>query len=367
MTSLDGTATFDRLRLAAAWRARVELNCRRLAVFGATLTVLAADGAGAARAQTVGQVFRQVKAAVVTIRTTERDPAPTGQASVPGVGSGVLVSRDGKVVTAAHVVQTADEIAVHFDGGETVRATVIASEPQADVALLQLERVPPGTPAATLGDSDAVEVGDQVIVVGAPYGISHTLTVGHISARHRPNTVYSALALAEFFQSDAAINQGNSGGPMFSMRGEVVGIVSHIISKSGGFEGLGFVVTANMARRLLLERRSFWSGLSGKMLTGDVARALNLPQEAGVLIERVAARSPAALLGLRGGTMAATIDGDSYLLGGDILLDVFGFSIGDLASYQKIQERLAAMKSGDEVTLRVLRDGRVVDLKAALP
>ena len=117
--------------------------------------------------------------------------------------------------------------------------------------------MPAGVPWWPLGDSDKVEVGGDVFIVGAPYGISHTLTAGHVSGRHRPNTIYSELATAEFVQTDAAINEGNSGGPMFGMAGEVIGIVSHIISKSGGFEGLGFVVTSNMARALLLERRSF--------------------------------------------------------------------------------------------------------------
>lgn len=321
----------------------------------------------AAQAQTIGQVFRQVKGSVVTIRTSERETGREGETSVPGVGSGVLISRDGKVMTAAHVVQTADEITVEFAAGEAVRAKVVGSEPQADVALIQLERVPANATVAPLGNSDRVEVGDQVFVVGAPYGISHTLTVGYVSARHRPNTVYSALALAEFLQTDAAINQGNSGGPMFSMKGEVVGIVSHIISKSGGFEGLGFVVTSNMAKRLLFERRSFWTGVSGVFLSGELARALNLPQAAGVLVERVAARSPAAQIGLRGGTLPATIENRKLMLGGDVILEVVGVPVQDLVTYQQMQERMAQLRAGDEVTVRVLRDGRVVELKATLP
>jgi S1-C subfamily serine protease len=109
-----------------------------------------------------------------------------------------------------------------------------------------------------------VRVGDQIIV-GAPYGLGHSLSVGYISARWAPNTIYRTMPLAEFFQTDAVINTGNSGGPMFSMKGEVIGIVSHNISKSGGSEGLGFVVTLNTARQLLLEKRSFWTGLAGDL------------------------------------------------------------------------------------------------------
>ncbi len=323
-----------------------------------------------AEAQNLGQVFKRVNPSVVVIRTREREIAEEGKgrfANVSGVGSGVLISQSGKVITAAHVVHVADEIAVEFLSGEVVRAGVVASEPEADVALLQLERVPDGAVVATLADSDQVEVGDEVFVVGAPYGIGHTLTVGHISARHKPNTVYSAMSRAEFFQTDAAINQGNSGGPMFSMAGEVIGIVSHIISKSGGFEGLGFVVTANMARGLLLEHTSFWTGLSGYLLSGDLAKVFNLPQPAGLLVQRVAERSPSAQIGLRGGTMKATIDGATLTLGGDIILQVQGIPIAEAASYERIQTDLSRLHPGSQVTITVLREGRQADLIARLP
>ncbi|MBI4638645.1 MAG: trypsin-like peptidase domain-containing protein [Candidatus Rokubacteria bacterium] len=336
------------------------------------ITALAALATSFSRAdaQAVGEIFKGVTTSVVVVRTRERDVSiqgPSQLVNVSGLGSGVLISPDGKVLTAAHVVQTVDEIRVEFLGGEVVGATVVASEPEADVALLQLQRVPPGALVARLGDSDRVEVGDQVLVIGAPYGIGHTLTVGHISARHKPNTVYSGMSLAEFLQTDAAINQGNSGGPMFSMAGEVIGIVSHIISKSGGFEGLGFVVTSNMARRLLLERRSFWSGLDGYVLAGNLARVFNLPQPVGLLVQRVAERSPSALIGLRGGTMKATIDGQSLTVGGDIVLEVQGIPITGRTSYESIQERLGRLHPGALVTITVLREGRLLELIGRLP
>jgi S1-C subfamily serine protease len=306
---------------------------------------------------------------VVVVRTTERDVGSQerGTVRVLGVGSGVFISAEGYALTAAHLVQTADEIVVEFMTGEMVQARVVASEPQADASLLRLEGVPPGARPATLGDSDAVEVGDQVFIVGAPYGIGHTLTVGHISARHKPNTVYSGMALAEFFQTDAAINQGNSGGPMFNMAGEVIGIVSHIISKSGGFEGLGFVVTSNMARRLLLEQKSFWSGMDGYVLSGDLAKAFNVPQPVGLLVQRVAEGSPAAVMGLRAGTMKAMIDGRAITVGGDIILQVQGVPISDSSSYEKIQERLSQLHPGAEVTITVLREGLQMELTSRLP
>ena len=166
------------------------------------------------QAQDLPQVFQRVSGSVVTVRAKGRDLIAQGGSSVlvkfNEVGSGVLVSADGKVLTAAHVVQIADEVTVQFLGGETVAAQVIAAEPRADLALLQLSRVPAGVQPAQLGDSARVQVGEQVFIVGAPYGIAHSLTVGYVSARHKPNTIYAEMPLAEFLQTDAAINQGNS-------------------------------------------------------------------------------------------------------------------------------------------------------------
>jgi len=220
---------------------------------------------------------------------------------------------------------------------------------------------------AKLADSDAVRVGDQVIVVGAPYGLSHAMSVGWISARWGHNTVYRAMPLAEFFQTDAVINTGNSGGPMFNMAGEVIGVVSHNISKSGGSEGLGFVVTGNTAKQLLLEQRSFWSGLEGQILTDRQADILNVPpQKLGYIIKTVAKGSPADAAGLRGGTTTATIDGESVVVGGDILLSVEGIEITK-ASLAKIRDAMNRLRSGDDFKATALRAGRVMELTGKVP
>lgn len=323
------------------------------------------------RAETLRTVFKRVDDSVVVVKTTHQQvvTGPKKQlTSLPGLGSGLLVSADGKVMTAAHVVQTADEVKVEFATGEVVPAKVVTSEPAADVALLQLEHVPPQAVVAKLGNSDQVEVGDEVFIVGAPVGMSHTLTVGHISARRNPRNFFNGMSRSEFFQTDAAINEGNSGGPMFNMQGEVIGIVSHIVSKSGGFEGLGFVVTSNLARRLLLERSPFWSGVEGFLVSGEMARVLNVPQPAGLLVQRVASQSPAARLGLRPGSLPAVIDGEPMVVGGDIILEVLGVPIiPDGSSYTVIRERLTGLKSGDKLVITVLRDGHREELSTKLP
>jgi S1-C subfamily serine protease len=325
----------------------------------------------AAQAESLRTIFKQVDTAVVVVQTDHKDVVTGPQkrlTSLPGAGSGVLISPDGKVITAAHLVQSADEIAVMFVNDTAVKAKIISSDPAADIAMLQLEKVPDGMKAAKLGDSDEAEIGDQVFIVGAPLGLGHTLSVGHIGARHRPNTMYGAMARAEFFQTDAAINEGNSGGPMFNMNGDVIGIVSHIVSKSGGSEGLGFVVTSDMARRLLMDRSPFWTGVEGYLLAGDIARVFNIPQPAGVLVQRVSPKSPAALLGLKPGNLAAVIEGQSFIVGGDIVLEVLGVPIvPDGSSYSVIRERLGKLKSGDSLTVTVLRGGKKSELMARLP
>ena len=320
-----------------------------------------------ARAQTVREVFQKVAPSVAVIRARGRDVTTGGQTRFAETGSGVLISPDGKVMTAAHVVHAMDEITVEFLGGETIPARVVSSEPAADLSLLQLDRVPPGATVAPMADSNTLQVGDQVIIVGAPYGLSYSLSVGYISARWPPNTVYKTMPLAEFFQTDATINTGNSGGPMFSMKGEVVGIVSHNISKGGGSEGLGFVVTLNTAKQLLLERRSFWSGLEGLLLSDELADLLNLPPRTnGFIVKTVAGGSPGDTIGLRGSRMLVNIGGQEVPLGGDIILSVEGLSFSG-ANQPKIREALSRVPSGTPIKVTILRAGQVLDLTGKAP
>ena len=321
-----------------------------------------------ARAQSVGEVFRKVNPSVVVIRARGRDvSASAGLVRFNEIGSGVIISADGQVMTAAHVVNAMDEITVETLGGQPVRARVLSSEPAADLALLKLDAVPPGGAPARMANTDSVMVGDQVIVIGAPYGLSHSLSVGWISARWAPNTVYRSMPLAEFFQTTATINTGNSGGPMFNMAGEVIGIVSHNISKSGGSEGLGFVVTINTARMLLLQRRSFWSGLAGQMVSGDLAAILNVPQPAGYLVKTVAKDSPGWSMGLQGGDKIATIDGQQVVVGGDIILSVEGLPLGKAEDHDRIRDILTRKPRGAPFTMKVLRAGKILELTGTTP
>lgn len=331
------------------------------------LLVAAHCFSGNAQSQQLRELFSKTNPSVVVIRTVERRVAPKAQGlvSLPGLGSGVVISTDGKILTAAHVVQAADQVSVEFVDGKKVRAQVSASYPRADIAILQLDFPPAGLVPAKLGDSDSVQVGDDVFVIGAPYGLSHSLTVGHVSGKHTSKDSIAGISKVEMLQTDAAINQGNSGGPMFNMAGEVVGIVSQILSNTGGFQGVGFAVTSNVARKLLLNNRSFWTGIDGYLLTNELARIFNVPQTAGLLVMRAAENSPASDLKLIAGTIPTNIGGVELVVGGDIILEVAGIPIvEDWKTLDEMQTALGSLKTGEKYSLKVLRAGTVVELTA---
>ena len=323
--------------------------------------------APAARAQNLDDTFRKVNPSVVVIRAKGRDVSAAGVTNFKETGSGVLVSASGRVMTAAHVVNAMDEITVEGLAGEVVRATIISSDAAADVSLLQLERVTAAMRVAQMGDSDTVRVGQQVMVVGAPYGLSHSMSVGWISARWPANTIFPDMPLAEFFQTTATINTGNSGGPMFNMAGEVIGIVSQNISKSGGSEGLGFVVTINTAKNLLIERKVFWSALQGMMLTGRLATIFNVPAPAAFLVKTVAQGSSAWNIGLLGSDGIVTIAGKEIPVGGDIILSVDGIPVVSEDNIEKIRNRLAGVPPNTPFKVNVLRAGKLIELTGTTP
>jgi S1-C subfamily serine protease len=320
--------------------------------------------------QSVREVFDRVSHAVVVVYTSQTEyslrSSQITPMSVGGIGSGVLISPT-QILTAAHVVQAADEVMVQFPNGETMTASVVGSRQNHDVALLELEG-PAMVAPVVLGDSDSVAVGDQIFVVGAPLGQVFTLTVGYVSARRTSSGMLGGISTIELIQTDAAINQGNSGGPMFNLDGQVVGIVSHILSESGGSQGLGFAVSARSAREALLEGPSLWTGLEGMAVTGGLAELLNVPPPgAGILVQRVAARSLAEQVGLRPSVIPATIMDREMLLGGDIILMVQGISVGtELENLERIVETIAALPNGDTVFVTVLRGGEQVVLSGPL-
>lgn len=222
--------------------------------------------------------------------------------------------------------------------------------------------VPREATVSKLADSDPVLVGDPVFIVGAPYGLSYSLSQGIVSARWAPDTVTKDFPLAEFFQTDAVINTGNSGGPMFTRAGELIGIVSHNITKSGGSEGLGFVVTSNTVKSLLVERNRGWFGVDLMLVSGAMAQALNVPQAGGFLVKQVVKDSVGGRIGLRGGNRIAIVEGQHIVVGGDILLSVQGITLTNADDRAKVVKALETLKVGDDLRVTVFRDDKIVEL-----
>ena len=320
-------------------------------------------------AQQISETYRKVNPSVVIVRVQQKTPSSDPQqslVSLPSFGSGVLISAEGKILTAAHVVEAADQICIEFFDGQVIPARVIAISTSADVALVQLERVPTNAVVSAIGDSNKVDVGDQIFIIGSPYGLSHSLTVGHVSARYAPNSGMSFSGAAELLQTDAAINSGNSGSPMFNMKGEVIAVVTNILSRSGGSEGLGFAVTSKAARQVL-EQKSLWFGLDGILIGGDVAKALNLPQPAGILVQHVSEGSPAWRQGVRAGTLRTSVAGEDMLLGGDVLLEINGIAVTAAeGTVDQIYASLSQLKSGERLRSKVLRAGQVIELSTII-
>ncbi len=309
-------------------------------------------------------LFERVNPSVVAIKAMQREltgiPGDRRAVATTLVGSGVLISEDGKIITASHVVHTADNVMVEFLNGESIKAEVVATEPQADLALIKLKYMPKDYALAELADSDRTKTGSEVFVVGAPYGIQHTVTSGIISARHRARDINSRIPMGEFFQTDAAINMGHSGSPAFNMEGEVIGIISHILSQSGGFEGIGFAVTSNTVKELLLSGHGLWTGLQGLPLDATLATVFNLPQAGGMLVEKVARGSLSDRLGLQAGAVSASIEGKSVILGGDVILAVMDVALVGNDYQEKLRQRMNQLIAGDRIYVKVLRGGKVM-------
>lgn len=320
--------------------------------------------------QSIAELYKEVNPSVVTILTESKVLKQNDQmATDEGLGSGVLISGEGEILTAAHVVNDAEKITVRFLNGEEILAKVIRSAPMADLALIKLSWMPKEYAIAKLGDSDKVSVGEQIIIVGAPYGLEHSLSVGHISGRKEQKTRTSGFILNQFFQTDASINQGNSGGPMFNLKGEVIGISSYIITESGGFQGLGFAATTNLAKKVVVDGKRRWTGINGYFLDEKKAWILNVPIKGGLLVESVVRFSPAYYAGLKSGFEKVVVDGEDVILGGDIILSVNEFPL-TTKGFEQLNQIASQTADGvpqgflnqNSFKLKVLRGGKIEEL-----
>ena len=230
---------------------------------------------------------------------------------VTSLGSGFIIDPSGYIVTNNHVIENGESVTVILSDDTSLPARVIGRDPQTDLALLKVNPAKP-LPATRFGDSDKALIGDWVIAIGDTFGIGSTVTAGIVSARNRN---INAGPYDDFIQTDAPINRGNSGGPLFNMDGDVIGVNSAIFSPTGGSVGIGFSIPANLARDVIQQLRKFgqarrgWIGVRIQAVTAELAQAMNLPSRQGALISDVTAAGPAARAGLRNGDLVVSFDG----------------------------------------------------------
>ncbi|WP_273568074.1 S1C family serine protease [Maribacter halichondriae] len=323
-------------------------------------------------AQSISKLYEKANTSVVLIKTWQPEIFGKGQlktmVSLEGIGSGFVVSEEGDIMTASHIVQTAALIRVVFSDGEEVPAKVLYSYPMADVALIRLtEQKSTPLSVVTMADSDKVKIGDQVFVIGSPFGLGHSLSVGYVSGKYSRKDVSSGFMTTEFIQTDASVNEGSSGGPLFNMNGEVIGIASFILSHSEGFQGISFAATSNIAQELLCEGHPIWVGIEAHFVSAPLAEIFNLPQSGGLLVEKVAPLSLGDKLGLRGGFYRMSIEGDELLAGGDILLMMENISLTNEENLIKAWGYVQRLKEGDSISAKIIREGEVMKVSARIP
>ena len=273
-----------------------------------------------------------------------------------GTGSGFVLDQLGNILTNNHVVRDSRRLEVVLFDGTSYSAAIIGRDPQSDLAIIKVDAPAERLQAALLGDSDQLKVGQLALAVGNPYGYSRTLTVGVVSGLARPIPSAGRRLMVDMIQTDAALNPGNSGGPLLSSRGEVIGINTAVDRDQ---PGVGFAVPINRARRFMPDMlagktvRHPWLGLSGLDVTTFVAAELGLPVQSGVLVANVLPNGPAAQDGLRGGGAS----------GGDIVQAIDGKAVATIAELIAYADRRLI---GDRVTLRVLRVGQALDIAVVL-
>ena len=312
-------------------------------------------------AQGYRELFKKLDSAVVTIHATENVIGEGGARIQRSIGSGVVVSEDGEIMTAAHVVHTADQILVKFLDETVVPAQIVSSVPGADVALIKVEKLPEAASVAVFGDSDKTEAGEPALVIGAPFGIEHSLSVGHVSGLQTRPVIAGGSSL-KVIQVDASVNHGNSGGPLFNEKGELIGIVSHILSQGGGFDGIGFAVSTNVAKTILFDHSPIWTGFDGLLLSPELSAVLNVPQDSALLVQRVNQNSIAATAGLKGGTDQISFRGRDIMVGGDIILEIQNTVCDCPQSFEHLSSSLKTLSPGESIKVKVLRAGKVVEL-----
>jgi S1-C subfamily serine protease len=288
-----------------------------------------------------------------------------------GQGSGFIYDGEGRILTNNHVVEGAGDITVTFVDGTIVPATLVGMDPYLDLAVVDIDAADYLLRPLTLGNSSELLVGDQVVAIGNPFGLENSMTSGIISALGRQMNAPGGYPIVDVIQTDAAVNPGNSGGPLLNIRGEVIGMNTAILSGVGEFSGVGFAIPSDAIKRevqSLIETGSYqhpWLGVSGTDITPAVADEMGLDEGTkGALIFDVTAGGPAEEAGIRGGSRTVTIDGVSVRVGGDVIISIEGYSIRSFYDLSFYLERNS--RPEDTLTFTLIRDDDVLDLDVTL-
>jgi len=298
-------------------------------------------------------IFQRVSPSVVSIQAMKINKAKPQRRFETVVGSGFVIERDGHILTNAHVVDGAASLSATLDSGDRVPARVMGIDPVLDLALVRIEgKNPPA--AVRLGDSSALKVGDEVLAIGNPIGLEQTMTRGIVSGLNR---LLPGVSEQPMIQTDAPINPGNSGGPLVDRCGAVVGVNTFI---SQDAQSIGFAVPISAAQAVLKDLREIgrvvrpWLGLQGRAIDGQLGSILKTPLTPGYLVEIVFDGSPADRAGIRGGNLSIIVQGEEYLVGGDIVTAIQGAPI---RNHQEYLGRVKSLRPGQRVRLTIVRDG----------
>ena len=288
------------------------------------------------------------------------------------IGSGIVYDLSGHIITSNHVVDDYQKIRVVFHDGESYSAKITGTDQFADLAVIKVDADPQTFHTLPLGDSSKLRIGDQVIAIGSPFGLTGSMTTGIVSQLGRilnpPNI--GSFSIPNVIQTDAAINPGNSGGPLLNDQGEVIGINTAIQTQTGEFSGVGFAIPSNTMKRIipyLIQDGHYkhpWLGVSGITVDPDLSDSLGLATQSGFLIENIVPDSPAGKADLHASNQTKMVDGIKYKFGGDIIIGV------DNSPVKKLEDLLNYLQdnksAGDKMVLKINRDGKIMDVTLVL-
>jgi S1-C subfamily serine protease len=342
----------------------------------------AASATAPTRGLSIRDIYERAAPGVVQVNSTTvvnlpadpffGDPFFPTQQRQQSLGSGFVVDKAGHIVTNYHVVSGAKKVSVSFSNGSSTKASVVGTDPSSDLAVLKIDASSRAFTPLPIGNSDDMHVGDPVVAIGNPFGLDRTVTEGIVSAIQRAIAAPNGYTIDHVIQTDAAINHGNSGGPLLNGRAQVIGVTSQIEtgdSGTGGNVGVGFAIPSNTVKTVIAQLiregrvdRAF-IGISATPITRDLARVFRLPVSKGLLVQSVQPGSGAASAGLKAGRTQVVLAGESYNLGGDIIVQADGTPI---ASLDRLRDVVAAKRPGDNLRLVVYRAGKKTSVQVKL-